>query len=27
MKMDGGLREEIERDNCPYQTCFADASA
>ena len=26
-EMDGGLREEIERDNGPYQTCLADASA
>jgi hypothetical protein len=27
MKKDGGLHEEIERDNGPYQTCLADASA
>jgi hypothetical protein len=26
MKMDGGLREEIERDNGPYQTCLVDTS-
>jgi len=27
MKMDEDLREEIEPDNGPYQTCLADASA